>query len=444
MDRTNDSMGGRTAAKAAGRGFSGSAAAGPADASGRDAARDMARDNARATDGTVTLRQRIEVSFEFPVVFTRGVFRPGNPALARVLAEGGAGPHRTLAVIDQGLVRARPSIVRDLETFAEDNADLLRLAEPPIVAGGGERVKADEALVDLVLQSVLRGGLCRQSFILAVGGGALLDAVGLAAALAHRGVRLVRLPSTVLGQNDAGVGVKNGVNRFGRKNYEGTFAPPFAVVSDLDFLDLLPERERRAGLSEAVKVALIRDAAFFARLEELRAPLAALDPSALEESVIRCADLHLTHIRTAGDPFEFGSARPLDFGHWSAHALEELTGGELRHGEAVALGLALDSLYCVLAGMLDAASAERILTLLDGLGFALWHPALATLDVERSIESFREHLGGRLQLSLITGIGRRVEVERVDAGLMRRAAGMLAERLRAATDPAAGTTGARL
>ncbi len=236
------------------------------------------------------------------------------------------------------------------------------------------------------------------------------------------------MPSTVLAQNDAGVGVKNGVNFFGRKNYLGSFAPPYAVVNDHALLATLPAREARAGLAEAVKVALVRDAAFFARLLALAPRLAVLEPEALEEATRRCAEAHLAHIAGGGDPFELGSARPLDFGHWAAHALEEATGGALRHGEAVAVGLALDTLYSRRLGLIDAAAAGAVLDLLDGLGLATWHPALAALDMAAAIEAFREHLGGRLHLSLVTGIGRRVEVHEVDQARLAAARDELAGR----------------
>src|SRR5207249_9146075 len=105
------------------------------------------------------------------------------------------------------------------------------------------------------------------SYIIGIGGGTLLDVVGLAAATAHRGVRHVRIPTTTLSQNDSGVGVKNGINAFGKKNFIGAFAPPFAVINDFQLLASLSERDKRAGYVEAVKVALIRDAYFFASLD---------------------------------------------------------------------------------------------------------------------------------------------------------------------------------
>lgn len=377
---------------------------------------------------TVAIPQHITLAYDFPVIFTRDAFDPGNPVLADVLARAGDGPHKVGVVIDDGLAAADPTLPGRVAAYAAAHAGRMTLVEAPLVVPGGERAKADFSVVEAVWELTFRARLCRQSFVLAIGGGAVLDAVGFGAATAHRGVRLIRLPSTVLAQNDAGVGVKNGVNRFGRKNYLGSFAPPYAVVSDHALLATLPAREIRAGLAEAVKVGLVRDALFFHRLKELAPRLAVLDAEALLEADIRCAEAHLQHIAGGGDPFELGSARPLDFGHWAAHALEEATGGELRHGEAVAVGVALDTLYSSRLGLITAAEADAVLDLLTTLGLAVWHPALAALDMAGAIEAFREHLGGRLHLSLLAGIGRRLEVHEVDLARMDAARQALAAR----------------
>ncbi|WP_428568050.1 MAG: 3-dehydroquinate synthase [Solidesulfovibrio sp. DCME] len=374
---------------------------------------------------TQTFTQRIALDFAFPVVFTRNAFAPDNPVLAETLLAAGPGPHRLGVVVDGGLAAADPGLPGRLEAYLAGHAPALALAAPPLVVLGGEGAKADFAVLEAVWRLTFEARLCRQSFLVVIGGGAVLDAAGFAAATAHRGVRLVRLPSTALGQNDAGVGVKNGVNAFGRKNFLGCFAPPYAVINDHALLATLPERDRRAGLAEAVKVAALRDAAFFARLVELAPRLAVLDGDALEEADRRCALAHLDHIAGGGDPFEYGSARPLDFGHWAAHALEEATSGALRHGEAVAVGLALDTVYSGLVGLAGRDTVEAVLALCRALRLAVWHPALEGLAMPAAVEAFREHLGGRLHLSLLTGIGSRVEVHAVDFARMDEARAIL-------------------
>ena len=224
----------------------------------------------------------------------------------------------------------------------------------------------------------MRRGIDRHSYAVAIGGGAVLDAVGYAASIFHRGVRHVRLPTTVLAQADSGVGVKNAVNAFGTKNLVGVFAPPFAIVNDGGFIDHLPPREKRSGMSEAVKVALIRDRGFFEWIEANADALAVFHPNTLDRLIERSAQLHMRQIAEGGDPFETGSARPLDYGHWSAHRLESLTGHRVGHGEAVATGVALDTRYAVLAGLLPAGEDERVRRLLTKLGFSLWSDALLT------------------------------------------------------------------
>jgi 3-dehydroquinate synthase len=263
--------------------------------------------------------------------------------------------------------------------------------------------------------------------VVAVGGGAVLDAVGLVAATTHRGVRHIRVPTTVLAQNDSGVGVKNGVNLLGVKNFVGTFAPPFAVLNDQEFIDSLPDRDKIAGMAEAVKVALIRDAEFFTWLERHMDGLATFERSAMATMIRRTAELHMRQIGQGGDPFETGSARPLDYGHWSAHKLESLTRHHVRHGEAVAIGMALDARYSVLAGLLPPGEEERICALLEYVGFSLWHPALAKETpagkwvILEGLDEFREHLGGELTITLLAGIGTGVEVHQMDTARVREA-----------------------
>ena len=364
------------------------------------------------------IKRTISVSFEHQVYFTHGVFEPGNPLLADLLA--GPAPGRlALAVLDETLAQARPGLPALIENYFAAFPGRVRLAGPPLLIEGGERAKNSYFHVSEIQSQVDRYHVDRHSYIIAVGGGALLDMAGLAAATAHRGVRHVRIPSTVLGQNDSGVGVKNGINAFGKKNFVGTFAPPFAVINDFDLLASLPDRDKRAGYAEAVKVALIRDAQFFERLEREADALARLEPEPMRLLIQRCAELHIEHIAGNGDPFESGSARPLDFGHWSAHKLEQLSHFKIRHGEAVAIGLALDVIYSRNIGLLDAASAGRVLALLRRLGFRLFANELLHLDdqhqpiVLKGLEEFREHLGGQLTLTLLKGIGQGVEVHEI-------------------------------
>ena len=301
-------------------------------------------------------QQSIQVTFSYPVVFTTDLFSAENPTLDEILGRKPAGhpPARLLFVIDRGVVEAQPDLLNAIERHCLGYAGRLETAGPPLVIEGGEEAKNNPLVLEQVLAAIHAARLCRHSYVAAIGGGAVLDVVGYAAATAHRGLRLIRVPTTVLAQDDSAMGVKNGVNAFGQKNYLGSFSPPFAVINDFAFLRTLSERDWRSGISEAIKVALVRDPAFFDLLERDAALLAARDADAMERLVRRSARLHLAHVATGGDPFELGSSRPLDYGHWAAHKLEQMTGHRLRHGEAVAIGIALDSSYAYRAASLPS------------------------------------------------------------------------------------------
>jgi 3-dehydroquinate synthase len=331
-----------------------------------------------------------------------------------------------LVVLDSGVERAHPDITGAVHEYFTAHQSAVELAGPLVVIPGGEQAKNDPAQVERLLQAIHGAALCRHSYVVAVGGGAVLDVAGFAAATAHRGVRLIRVPTTVLAQDDSAVGVKNGVNAFGKKNYVGTFAPPFAVINDFAFLATLNDRDWRGGLTEAVKAALIRDAAFFDFLEAHTAALVNRDRAAMEQVIRRSAALHLQHIATCGDPFELGSSRPLDFGHWAAHKLEQLTEHRMRHGEAVGIGIALDSTYSHLAGYLPERQWRRIIDLIGALGLPVYtemldEKATAADDsrvVLRGLSEFQEHLGGELTIMMLEDIGRPFDVHQIRTDLM--------------------------
>jgi len=379
--------------------------------------------------------QRFAVPYEFPVVFTEGLFDPDNPVLRDALCRLEPDKrHRVIVFVDDGLTAAHPDLPGAIAAYARRHAQTIDLVREPIPVPGGEKIKSVLHFVESMQQTLFELHIDRHSFVIAIGGGAVLDAVGLVAATTHRGVRHIRIPTTVLSQNDSGVGVKNGVNLHGVKNFVGTFAPPFAVLNDLDFVAALPDRDKIAGMAEAVKVALIRDPEFFFWIERSSDDLATFERSAMAKMIRRCAELHMRQISQGGDPFESGSARPLDYGHWSAHKLESLTRNHVRHGEAVAIGMALDARYAVLAGLLAQGEEQRVCALLEYLGFELWHPALAKqgasgeLVILEGLSEFREHLGGELTITLLADIGVGVEVHEIDQDLMRQALDWLRDR----------------
>ena len=361
------------------------------------------------------------VPFRFPVTFTRGVWETRNPIFAETIGSVETDRrHRVLVAVDDHVARANPSLLPNVEGYFAAHADVLDLVCPPLLVPGGEAVKNDVTHCFRILERINDVGLDRQSFVTVIGGGAVLDMVSFASAIAHRGIRTVRLPTTVLSQADSGFAVKNSVNLFGKKNFIGTFVPPFAVINDLAFLESLDRRDRIAGVSEAIKVAMLRDPAFYGYLEAHSDGIRGGNPEIMATIVRRSAELHLEHICGNGDPFELGSARPLDFGHWAAHKLESMTSHRLRHGEAVAIGMALDLTYSAAMGYLDRVSLERILRLLETIGFTLSDCAMQAREADgaytliQGLKEFREHLGGELHVTLLRGIGSSFEITHMD------------------------------
>ncbi len=381
------------------------------------------------------LEKKIRLEHSHRILFTRDAFAPTNHAIRDLLMLDRPNKvPRVLVFADDQVVQAMPGMQENLRAYARAHAEVLDLAGDLVVLPGGEACKNDFSLVQQGWQAIHEAGLDRHSYVFVIGGGAVLDLVCFAASTAHRGIRQVRFPTTTLSQGDGGVGVKNGVNYFGKKNWVGSFAVPYAVVNDFAFLESLPARGRRNGIIEAIKVALIRDRAFFEEIERMADGLAALEPRALERVVQRSAELHVEHIATGGDPFELGSARPLDFGHWAAHKLEQITQFEVTHGEAVAIGMAVDLVYSVRKGILEVATARRVLTLVERIGFETYHPGLLSEGrsgepaILEGLEEFREHLGGELTVTLVPKIGQKIEVHDMDRQTLLEAMAELRDR----------------
>jgi 3-dehydroquinate synthase len=371
------------------------------------------------------LQQSFTVKFEYRVYFTLGIFNSSNTLLAdffKTLSSPGS-MSKVLFLIDRGLEDAGHDLARQVRNYFQVHQTVQIIPEILLVPGG-ETVKNDTRFFNLILNAINTHAVDRHSFIAAIGGGAVLDLAGYAAAVSHRGIRHIRIPTTVLSQNDSGVGVKNGINYFNKKNFLGTFAPPVAVFNDENFLITLSDRHWRAGISEAVKVALIKDAVFFEWLEKNAEALSTRDLQAMNYLVFRCAQLHMDHI-AGSDPFEQGSSRPLDFGHWSAHKLEQLSDFEVLHGEAVALGMALDTVYSNLSGRLSDDETTRVIRLLKKIGFDLTHPLMDLNGNDSPIllglDEFREHLGGQLTVMLLDKIGRGAEVHEIDREIIKKA-----------------------
>lgn len=364
------------------------------------------------------IEQRFKVQYEYPVYFTDHLFDKDNELLADFLGKDMqmSIQRKLLVILDEGVVKHYPHLTENIKTYIKTIKAYSLTAI--IIVPGGETVKNEDTYCKKVVAAINREKIDRHSFVIAIGGGAVLDMVGFASTIAHRGVRFIRIPTTVLSQNDSGVGVKNGINYFGKKNFIGSFSPPAAVFNDTHFLITLDNRNWRSGIAEAVKVALIKDKAFFKWIETHIIDLVGRDLEVMAKLVQRCASLHLQHI-SSGDPFENGSSRPLDFGHWSAHKLEQLSGFSLLHGESVAIGIAIDTIYSQYIGWLNATEVKRILSLLYQLQFELYHESLENPELMAGIQEFREHLGGELTIMMLKGIGKGENINTIDRAAMK-------------------------
>ncbi|MCA9194844.1 MAG: 3-dehydroquinate synthase [Planctomycetales bacterium] len=374
--------------------------------------------------GRLSSQRSYDIEFSVPMVhrlrFTEDCFGQDFDILKEVFEHPAHSPARIQVWVDEGVAQADNSLCDRIATRL-DQANGLELVSDVELLPGGERVKNDTRIIDHLLASINRDNLDRRSYIMAIGGGALLDAVGYAAAIAHRGIRLVRLPTSTLAQADSGVGVKNAVNWFGKKNWKGTFATPWAVVNDRNLLHGLSDRDYRCGFSEAVKVALLKNPVFFHFLADNASAIANRKQPYASEAIRQSVLLHLRHITQGGDPFEMLQARPLDFGHWSAHKLEAITDYALRHGEAVAIGIAVDVAYSHLRLGLPSEIAEQTISILQNLHLPIWDVALTGEAVFDGLEEFRQHLGGQLTITLVEDLGYPRDVHSIERSVMREA-----------------------
>lgn len=372
-----------------------------------------------------TLEQHFRIDYHYNIYFTDGLFTLGNNMLREFLTRLSTPlfKQKILFVLDGGMLEKHPKLFDQIRNYFKDIEDV-KLTSEPLVLPGGEICKNQTKNLEQIIAAVDQYGIDRHSYIVAIGGGALLDLVGFAAAIAHRGIKHIRIPTTVLSQNDSGVGVKNGINYTGKKNFLGTFAPPIAVFNDAAFLQTLDNRSWLSGISEAIKVALIKDLPFFNWIQQHAEDLRKKSSSQMGELIFRCAELHLEHIRK-GDPFELGSSRPLDFGHWSAHKLEQMTHFELLHGEAVSIGLSIDVLYSYYLGNISEEEALTVVNLFVQLGLPIYHPVLDNEDTRvvllAGLLDFQEHLGGKLTVVLLESLGTGKDYHQMDHTLILKA-----------------------
>jgi len=269
-----------------------------------------------------------------------------------------------------------------------------------VLIGSGESIKTLQT-VENIYRRFIESGVDRQTFVLAVGGGIVTDIAGFAASTYMRGLDFGFIPSTLLGQVDASVGGKNGVNIDGYKNMAGTFTQPRFVICDPTLLRTLPEREFRAGLAEVVKTAIIADADLFARLEKTSFEALRSDIDLLSDAI--SASIRVKVDIVGRDEREAGERRKLNLGHTLAHAIEKCS-SQMNHGEAVAVGTAMIADVAVRAGLLSPDDRDRIVALLLALGFELT-PPVETKRLLKEIGKDKKNEDGTLRIVLPAGIG---------------------------------------
>ncbi len=367
------------------------------------------------------IEHEFSLSFKHRLFFTEDCLNSQDETLSQLLSPPASGKAKCLFFIDNGVHANHPKITNRIQQYINKYSHQLTLAGPIEIVESGEHLKNNPRHMEPILQSINDAKLCRQSYVIAIGGGALLDTIGFGAAMSHRGIRHIRIATTTLAQADSAIGVKNGINAFEKKNYLGTFACPWAVINDASFLPTLSDEDWISGFSEAVKVALLKDKDFYYALSKNAALIQSRNAEIAHRVISQSAYLHFDHIVAGGDPFELMTARPLDFGHWSAHKLEQMTNYELKHGHAVAIGLALDLTYANKKGWLNNAPYQDIISCLKNLGFNLYHPAMCrTNELFNGLQEFQEHLGGNLTISMINDIGNSFDVHEIDLAIMEQ------------------------
>ena len=270
------------------------------------------------------------------------------------------------------------------------------------------------ATVEWLVAQAHGSHLPRDGVFVGVGGGVLLDIVGLAASLYRRGVPHIKVGTTLVAQVDAAIGLKCGVNSDSCKNLLGAFYPPELVLTDGAFLRTLEARHIRCGLAEMIKMGTVCDAELFQTLSTHGALFlnsATTDTPKCQALVDRAIVGMVDQLNA--NPYEALLRRPVDYGHTISPVLEIATGHDLAHGEAVALDMALFATASALLGLLEQRDLDAIITLLQKVGLAVWHPVLADRALLRDgLVASAAHRGRKLNMPLPIGIGRCTFIER--------------------------------
>jgi 3-dehydroquinate synthase len=263
-----------------------------------------------------------------------------------------------------------------------------------------------------VVGSLIKRGLDRKGVVVALGGGAVGDVAGFAASVYLRGIRIVQVPTTLLGQVDSGIGGKAAVNHARGKNLIGSFHQPSLVVSDTSLLRTLPPREVASGLGEVVKYGVISDSTLFTRVEDKAGSLLKADSEELATVVYRCSAIKAQYVE-ADERDTRGVRAALNYGHTLGHAVETLSHHSIRHGEAVAIGMVAAARIALRKGLISETEERRQLSLLKSLGLPTEIHGMDTGSLVRAMRKDKKAEGGAIRFVLPTGIGKPPEVREV-------------------------------
>ncbi|MCF4123363.1 sedoheptulose 7-phosphate cyclase [Antribacter sp. KLBMP9083] len=366
----------------------------------------------------------------YTISVSRDVFSPDNPSLADAGTAGADNTRRRFVVIDKTVHEIYGGLLDSYLRHHDMTAQLC-------VLDADEQQKSMESVMEVVRGLDEFGVDRRREPIIAIGGGVVLDIVGLASSLYRRHTPYVRVPTTLIGLVDAGVGVKTGVNFNGHKNRLGTYEAPATALLDRNFLRSLDRRNMSNGLAEILKIALIKDRELFERLEGFGGPLldermqgATPETEAAARDVLRRA-VHGMLEELQPNLWEGRLERLVDYGHSFSPSIEMAGLPELLHGEAVCIDMAMTTHIAHRRGMVTDAELSRVIDVMHVLGLPVHHAGCTPELLVKALVDTTRHRDGLQRLPLPVGIGDAAFVNDVSAEELRLAAEAVAEVARA-------------
>lgn len=356
-----------------------------------------------------------ENNFSFEVVFDKNIFELSNPIIKHYCDQ-----RKCLVIISETIKQLYFSEIDSyFRTFCKDNYKIITI-----------KTTEQNKNIQNVLQICKLGkdfGLDRKSLMVAIGGGILLDIVGFSSSMFKRRLDYLRIPTTLLGQIDAGIGIKTGVNFDGTKNYIGSFYPSIATINDISLLKTLPREHLLCGLAEIIKMAIIVDGNLFNMIESSYVDLIKFryqkDFKIATEINMRAVNLMLEILHE--NFYENKLERLVDFGHTFSPFIEEYSNFEINHGLAVAMDIAISTEISLLTNNISLEARNRILSLLLQVGYELYNDQTFLPDLMwDSLDIIILHRGRKLNLVIPTDVGRACfinDIEKISPQLLKKA-----------------------